>query len=105
MRRVFLAGCLLGLAVLVALPGCGNYSALRPGDTVTPRLSEPMSWTAGEAGGLGVRLFASSRESSRLRPLGFGCTARGANPVATITFFDGNEQLGSPLQVALDHRC
>jgi hypothetical protein len=104
-RRVH--GILMTASVVLAgVLGCGPppVEGVRAGDTVKPILSGPVYWTAGQTGRLGARLVAQSPGDGRWRALNF---LRGvsANPVATITFFKGEEQLGSPVETVLAHRC
>jgi hypothetical protein len=98
MRRVFF---LLGLAGTLALAGCGGGGP-KAGETVTPVLDGPSSWTAGEEEELAVRLRADGPEGKR--NLGFGGIPSSSNPRATVTFFDGETAL-APVEVSLSHRC
>jgi hypothetical protein len=98
----------VGVAALVILVGLLNCSQQdgqpRAGETVTPRLEQPVYWTAGASGGLGVRLYARAAESGAERLLGFRAMPLDRNPVANIAFYR-DEQLLSTLQVILSHRC
>jgi hypothetical protein len=100
MKRI-LCGIALGLAGLLVATGCGG---IRDGDTITPVLEGPATWTAGQPNELKVRLRASSSDGGRVRDLGFGGIPDDANPKATITFYEG-DTAQAPLTVMLDHRC
>ena len=106
MRRSLLLPLLAGCAAALVLSGCRAPSASppRPGDTVTPALTDSVSWTVGQPGQLSVRLVAQAKDGSAPRPLGLGAVPEDVNPVATVTFFKG-EQAQSPVAVTLDHRC
>lgn len=106
MTRFFLLLVVAGLAAVAVFsawrgPGGG---APRSGDTITAQLEEAVEWTAGQAGQLGVRLVARSKDRPAPRPLGFAAVSDNVNPVAVVTFFKG-AQAASPLTVTLDHRC
>jgi hypothetical protein len=100
-HSVFL--CLVGIAAVAALAGCGSSSVAppQPGDTVTPVLGGPVNWKAGSNGDLTVRLQAKGTNGS-MRALGFNGIE--TNPVAQIVFFEGSNELNS-VQVPLSHRC
>jgi hypothetical protein len=94
-----------GIAALAAFSGCsGDGGPPRVGDTVTPVLAGGLQWTAGQPGEIGVRLQARNKDGSAARVLGFNGIPTGADPVATITFYDGDQPL-SPVAVMLSHRC
>jgi hypothetical protein len=83
----------------------GGQGRLRPGDTVTPYLDASIQWTAGRPGGLWVRLQARGADKTASRTLGADALPYGVNPVADITFHQGEyESLGS-IRVPLSHRC
>lgn len=103
----FVYGALAAAAVvLVGVFSCNSQLAHepKPGDTVTPSLSSSRAWTAGKPAMIGARLTAQGKEETQPRALDFIGGVR-ANPVATVTFFDGDEQLGSPVETVLSHRC
>lgn len=93
---------LLGLAFAVALYGCGD-SGGRPqaGDTVSPVVGKNLTWTAGSAVELSVRLEATGKDGTK-RALGFNGIHK--DPVANVQFFAGESPLGAQ-QVSLNHRC
>src|SRR5262249_14961495 len=90
-------------AIATLVVGTLNYSHERaqgpkPGETVQPSLMGFTEWTAGEHAQLGVHLIARREIEARSRSLGFFNSE--INPVATIAFFDGEQELGSLLEVA-----
>jgi hypothetical protein len=95
-----------GLLALTSLSACNMQGAAPPrhGETVLPRLSGDVQWTAGRPGQLGVRLVARGPDSSGPRSLTFAGIPEDANPVATVTFFAGERAL-APVRVTLEHRC
>jgi hypothetical protein len=95
-----------GVAALTVLSACNGPSGTppRPGETVMPQLSASIHWTAGRPGQLGVRLVARGQDGSAERTLGFAAVATDVHPVASVTFFTG-EQSQPPVTVPLDHRC
>jgi hypothetical protein len=96
-------GVAVGLAGLVLMVGCGPAD-VNDAATVTPVLVGRPSWTAGQPNLLRVRLEAAGQDGTSLGPLGFQGIPAGANPKATITFYQG-DVAQPPLTVALDHRC
>ena len=99
---------MLGVAGLLILAGffsCGQQTG-RPhaGDTLRPQLEWPVQWTAGEPGGLGIRLYAKGRDDRGWRLLDFSAIPLNVNPIANITFYAGDQPLDS-VAVALSHRC
>src|SRR5262245_28049904 len=105
MRRTFLALATAGLALLTGPTACNwRGGPPREGEHVTPQLNEEVHWTAGSPGQLGVRLVANGKDGSGPRSLGFGGLPEDANPVATVTFYKGEEAL-PPVEATLAHRC
>ena len=104
-RTLFLFGA-AGLACLALLSACGLQTGppARSGETVTPRLNEAIQWSAGKPGQMGVRLIAHGKDSPAGRTLGFSGIPDDVNPVAAVTFFQGEQSL-PPVTVTLDHRC
>ena len=96
-KRVILCGMLLLLA------GCSSQVFPRPGDTVSPRLAQPVKWTAGKMGELWVDLAATS-ESGSTRRLGFSASPT-ENPIASVAFFDAGGALIGEEKVELSQRC
>jgi hypothetical protein len=104
MYRLLLA-LTAALTALAVLPGCsGDGGPLRRGDTVTPAFAADIDWTAGERGELYVRLRAKNQDGSAARYLGFAGYANDKHPIATITFYHG-DQPQPPIDVALSERC
>jgi len=100
-------GILAVAAVIVAgIFSCTSQSSNgpRPGETVMPSLSDGLHWTAGHPGRIGARLLATGPEGARSRSLDF-IPGVSANPVATITFFNGEQPVSSAIEVVLSHRC
>jgi hypothetical protein len=106
MRRTLWFLGVTGLLAVAGLSACNKQTAAPPrqGETVLPRLSGDVHWTAGRPGQLGVRLVARGQDSSGPRTLSFDGLPEDANPVATVTFFEGERAL-APVTVTLDHRC
>ncbi len=104
MRRTLWSLGAIGLVALAFLSACNTIAPPRPGETVQPRLSGDLRWTAGRPGQLGVRLLAQGQDGPAPRTLGFAGLAEDANPVATVTFFEGERAL-TPVTVRLSHRC
>jgi hypothetical protein len=105
MRRTFLTLATTGLALLTGLTGCNwRGGPPREGEHVTPHLSDQIQWTAGSPGQIAVRLVATGKDGSEPRRLGFGGLPPDVHPVATVTFYRGEQAL-PPVEVALDHRC
>jgi hypothetical protein len=105
MRQWMQAVGMVGLVVLVGLCQCSQENGRpRAGETVTPHLAQPVFWTAGASGGLGVRLYAKGADAKAARWLDFGAIPWDVNPVADLAFYRGDQPL-STLQVALSHRC
>ncbi len=97
-------GWLLVLGVVVVaflFRATSGFDGPRAGDTVTPVLSQPVAWTAGEAADLYVRLQAEGADGAK-RPLGFGGIRR--DPLATVVFYEGDDKVNSQ-EVRLSHRC
>jgi hypothetical protein len=96
----------VGLLALIALSACNMHTGAppRPGETVLPQLNGEVHWTAGRPGQLGVRLVARGPDGAGQRALGFAGIPDDANPVATVTFFEGERSLAT-VTVPLDHRC
>src|SRR5262249_49401009 len=107
MRRTILRLGAAGLLPLTGLTGCGvrTMRTPQPGGPITPRLNEEVRWTAGQPGQLAVRLVARGKDGSNTRDLGFSGLPGDVNPVATVTFFKGDEAQSPPVSVTLDHRC
>lgn len=106
MQRIT-SGLLAALAVVaIGVFSCSNQLANgpKPGDTVMPSLGSSLNWTAGQSAKIGARLTAQGKDEGQGRSLDF-ISGVSANPVATVTFFDGDEQLGSPVETVLSHRC
>lgn len=94
----------MAILATLGLVGCGDSSlAPQPGETVSPVLSAPLQWKAGQPAELGVRLQAQAGDAGK-RPLGFKGIPGSTNPVARLTFFEGEQTLDT-LEVALSHRC
>ncbi len=91
-----------GLLALFILVGFLLRPApLTEADTVAPVLVSRPQWVAGRTGDLEVRLVARLA-SGGVRQLDF----LGADdPVATITFYQGEVPLSPPVTVTLSHRC
>ena len=90
------------LAVL-GLTGCGSGQP-RPGDTVSPKLDQPLRWMAGRNAQISIRLQAQGKDEGQPRPLNF-ISGVSEDPVARVTFFAGSEKLGDERTVTLSHRC
>ena len=90
------------LAVLLLLVGCGQ-GLPRPGDTVAPRIVQPVNWTAGEETELFVEL-AATNESGRIRRLTFAASPN-ENPVASFVFYDTHGEVIGREEVELSTRC
>jgi hypothetical protein len=108
MRRWVTVILVVGLVVAagVFLETQRQSQGPRRGDSVTPRFNGRPIWVAGHSGALAVRLQAQGKDYSEPRFLNFiPQVPATVNPVATITFFDGEEPVSSPVQVVLSHRC
>lgn len=94
------------LVVVVGVSSCCDSQGRQPkaGDTVTPVLNGTPSWKAGQEASLGVRLQAKGKDDASPRSLDF-ITGVSANPVATITFYKGDEALSTPTEATFSHRC
>jgi hypothetical protein len=94
------------LLALAGLSACNMQTSAPPrrGETVLPRLSGDVRWAAGQPGQLSVRLVARSPDGSGPRSLAFDGIPEDANPVATVTFFEGERAL-APVTMTIDHRC
>src|SRR3954466_2836342 len=94
----------IAIAAVLALLAVAAWLQLPPplteADTVAPRLDSRPRWVAGKPGQLEVRLHARLADGG-VRDLGFGAE----DPVATVTFYRGEEALSPPLTVPLSHRC
>ena len=88
--------------VFLLLVGC-SQGLPGPGDTVAPRLTQPINWTAGEMGELWVDL-AATNASGNSRRLSFAASPV-ENPIATVAFFDGQGSLVGEEEVELSQRC
>lgn len=104
MRWRFVGVSLTGLLVVIGLSGCGSEARPRPGDTVRPTLAGSLIWTAGQTGQIAVRLQAQGQDDPRPRWLDFSGVPRKVDPIATIHFYEGDQEL-SPIEVKLSHRC
>src|SRR5262245_51925754 len=94
--------CLTALALGV-LAGCASKKP-KDGDTIRPALEQPLQWTSGKPIELSVRLQAEATDGSKPRVLDFTGVEANANPVAHITFYDGEKVLQTK-DVELSHRC
>lgn len=102
MKRILSFGVFC-LAAWLTLAGCMVGETLHDGDTVTPVLASGKVWRAGDTNPLKVRLQAHTAGANE-RTLDFVCVPSTAHPVATVTFFQG-EQVLSTQSVDLTHRC
>ena len=99
MTRVVLLS--LGLLILV---GCFSGNRLPgPGDTVAPRIVQPINWLAGEMGEIYVDLSAKN-EGGNVRQLGFAASPV-ENPVASVVFYDATGAVVAEEDVELSQRC
>jgi hypothetical protein len=88
---------------LTLLAACDSGGP-RAGETITPQLTDPLSWTAGQSGQVTMRLVALDREGRVQRRLDFHGIPDNVNPVATVTFY-GSDYVLPERQIVLDHRC
>ncbi len=105
MRRLLYGITAAGVLAVLAVSGCGNRAEPpHAGDVVTPKLSSPLKWTAGQKGAISVRLEAAANGSAP-RALDFNGIPSNVNPVATVTFQDASGKELAPQRVELSHRC
>ena len=110
MRRLGLAGALIGCVGLALFLGCGGGSgAPRPGDLVTPQLAgtvagDHLEWRAGQPASLGVRLVAQGPTDKAPRSLNGTGIPLNVNPVAAVRFYQDDTEIGA-VETALSHRC
>jgi len=103
MKRWTLYGAAGALAILLGLAGCSSgLDVPRAGDTITPRLDRPINWAAGKPANLYVRLEAQGEGPAR--KLDFAGLSAAVDPMATITFLEGESPIGTS-EVKLSHRC
>jgi len=93
----------LSVAVVCMAAGCSDSGMPGPGDTVSPRIVDPLNWSAGQTGMLRVELHAKNK-TGQLRRLGFAVSPT-TNPVAQVQFFDADGQAIELLDVELSKRC
>jgi len=92
------------LAAVALVVGCGQpTSPPAAGDTIVPSLSKEPKWTAGKPADLEVRLEARNADNATRR-LDFKGLPEDVNPVATVTFYEGDKTLNT-VKVTLSHRC
>lgn len=90
---------------LLTLAGCGQSASLpKAGETLQPKLSQPLRLVAGKGAQIYVRLQAISSQGDARELTGFDAY-QGHHPQADLVFFDAEGEEIQRCSVALETRC
>lgn len=85
------------------IPGCAGAKPPQPGETVAPKLTENINWSAGKNQAVWVLLYATDGEG-KSRPLAHEASPKN-NPKAQVVFYDSSGAVLLEQEYELNNRC